>query len=130
MSYVELAIAAIGRPPCHDRVTVARASSAMLRLTISGDLGADLSLSQKRVRAFVGTDDDSGSLIFSPSRDGDGLTVYNLGKQGIVCIRADKLPGVVMPTEQTDLPHKWRGEFLVLDLSPLIPARRMCGGAS
>jgi hypothetical protein len=106
-----------------DRVAALRGSEKVIKLTLSMDIAERLLLDGgDHVCARLGTGDDRGKLLVTKPRTADhvGLFVHREGRQIAANIRSAFL-GLMPPDEPTVLEHRWRGEELIIDLSPLPP---------
>jgi len=112
-----------GRPPHLDRVAALRGHEKIIKLTLSMDIAERLLLEGcEHVSARLGTGEDRGKLLITKSRtvSNVGLFVHREGRQIAANIRCAFL-GLMPPDEPTVLDHRWRGEELIIDLSPLPP---------
>jgi hypothetical protein len=112
-----------GRPPHLNRVAALRGHEKVIKLTLSMDIAERLILEgSDHVSARLGTGEDRGKLVITKPRttDGVGLFVHTEGRQITANIRSAFL-GLMPPDQPTVLDHIWRGDELVIDLSPLPP---------
>jgi hypothetical protein len=102
-----------------DRVAVIDAGSGTTRFFLSADVAQRLSAKQDtRLDVTLGTGKDFGLLRLALTSAEYGLHCFRSGQQIAFNVRSGYLPREA-PQTMTALPHDWRDEALVVDLTSL-----------